>query len=1120
MKKTNKRNKILLFFPALIASISLIPAIGILASKGISRSDMNNSKINADDTTQSTSNVKPLVPSVSNMYNPKLSSKNGPIVFWKNKITSLDWFGAERWSIDVTTITIDGIQPFVVNGYNGTSWKRNWLNFDLDKTNDILYILSNAKSNSKQYAVAINVQTGTPTKKYETAEPITGELNMNSFFMLKVLTNGNLAFLGRPGNIGNGQTDTIDVVDVKTGVTTRRKGNIDNNVAPLPQNTDGNDYSKSNNAVFNLIPIGTNRNLLAIYNLTGKPNTTGDDGAINGTSEVWFILVDDNLQTVSTATEKWQKAVSVTQGITNTRNSKTRPQCDYHVLLDGRVVTVIYDKLIVIDPVDLNNPTLAISTLDADKWIESWSFDSNESLFFKAKNSTQIKKVTLDQDRANVEHPNNVISPYYDLAQSPIDEIKTCANSLVLYNVYGYIGQIMLINAQYQEGILDALYPNYAVVEQKKYGLAVAITNNKDVDGQGDTKGLLNTEKAYQKSADYDINADLLKTKLPSEITRSDITFLNNSFLTQNTSKNDDGTLKYEPFVKNEIDDKAKTLKLTLHLDQIPWFVTDGVMPNNVVPLQITKTFNFTSDINSRFSWKPVDRDDYDFKNTLPSKITNEDIERVSPLVSTLTSQKVTINNINYPKTTYTITTANDTTGKLVIRADYQYLPMELKAGVENLKTYSKIKEYTIFKNSDPKKIEFVGGAGTTTTDISTVPELKDIKESDILPSSFSNAPKQEYLRFINTSKTTGYPLEKINITVTPNDTTGTLTINLDPTKYDNTLPMISKTYTGLNKLTQYTFQFTNGEGFDRSAYLPSDINEEIFYKNFVRFSGFDSSDFELELFPNNDTGILIVNVILMGDYPNGPEANTDFKQEDGKWIAKITLDNFKNTDDYNKEYQVSFKEDGDKTLSDIQKLTPAEIENAIKNKNLTIGGTTYTSVEQLSDLFIATRGIKIPSTNVNNANVNVEMFINNGGGEIAWRITYSNLSGYPNPITFLQTTTGFVKGNEIPTADVLTFCNSNQLKTKQPTYFNMLPSRIKDMLVKDKKAINNFFLSSPTGGYLTAVNNGDFTLEVIADDNTGSLNIRIIFIRNNTNNIDPKSLLEYTQTYTGLSFN
>ena len=67
MKKTNKRNKILLFFPALIASISLIPAIGILASKGISRSDMNNSKINADDTTQSTSNVKPLVPSVSNM---------------------------------------------------------------------------------------------------------------------------------------------------------------------------------------------------------------------------------------------------------------------------------------------------------------------------------------------------------------------------------------------------------------------------------------------------------------------------------------------------------------------------------------------------------------------------------------------------------------------------------------------------------------------------------------------------------------------------------------------------------------------------------------------------------------------------------------------------------------------------------------------------------------------------------------------------------------------------------------------------------------------------------------------------------------------------------------------
>ncbi len=1116
MKKNNhgKVSKLLFSLPAIISAIALVPAIGVLGYNNSASKKIEDSNINADATNPSAQEIKPLVPSVANMYNAKLSSKNGPIVFWKDKITSLDWFGAERWSIDVTTIELDGIKPFTVNGNSGSSWQRYWLNFDLDKTRDILYVLSNAKRNSHQYAVSINVQTGQPMKMYKTANPVSGSTLSNAYFMLKVLNNGNFAFLGKPGNVGDGTS--MDVVDIKTGVVTNYQSNIDNVVLPRPTATEsGHNYSSSKNATFNIIPIASNRNLLAVYNLTGKPGTTADNGARWGTSDVWFVLVDDNLKTIPNATGGWDKAKLVTNAITNTRNSKTRPQCDYHVLLDGRVVTVIYDKLIIIDPANINNPTLAISVLEQDKWIDSWSFDSNETLFFKARNSSNIKQVSLDKNRNNYANPNHVISPYYNLAESPIQAIKDAANSLVLYNVYGYIGQIMLINSQYQEGIDYKQYPTDEQIEQQKYGLAVAITNNKNTTGQGDTKGLLNTADAFQKSADFEINASLLKSKLPSEITRSDITFHNDSFLTTNTNKNPDGSLMYEPFVKNLVDDVNKKLTVTLHLDQIPWFVTNGQMPNNIVPLKITKTYDFTSNIESRFSWKNVDVEDYDFKNTLPSKLTIDDIKRVNPLVSTLTSQNVTINGESYPKVTYSKTNVNDSTGSITIQAKYDYLPMELKANTGNLKSYTTSKTYTIFRSGTTKKFEFVGG---NETEVSLIPELKEIKESNILPSVFANASKQEYLKFIDTNKTIGYPLEKMNISVIPNDSNGTLQITIDPRQYDPTLNSISKTFKGLNKTASYSLKFTEGTGFNRSQYLPSEINEEIFYQNFVTFSGFDASDLELELFSNDVNGSLVANIILTGDYPDGPTSNTDFKKENNLWIARKTLTGFKNVEDFNQEYQVQFKQDDDTSLTELQRLTPSEIMNKLTAGNLTMGSTTFTSKEQLAQYFIAESGDKIPKNIVNNKDVSVELYINNGGGELTWRITYNNLEGYSNSITFLATITGFVKGNQIPTSDILTFTNNAQLKSKNPSYFTKLPSEIKKMLDDNKQTISNFFLNEPSGGYKPSIDNGDFELTVIADDTRGNLHIKLVFNRNT--NINASSLLEYNQTYTGFMYN
>ncbi len=1124
-----KINKKLLFLvPSAIASIALVPTIGVIGARRISSRNSNTlgdaSNVTQDVTNSTTQSSKPLVPAYANMANPKLSSRNGPIVFWLNKITSLDWFGAERWTLSMQTDVqfSDGFQPFKNIGDGNTNWVRWWLNFELDKVNDILYVLSNAKGGQKQYAIAIDVQTGKLIDYYETAEVTSGsassKVHSNAFFQIRVLKNGNLAFLGKAGHVASGDVDVIDVVDIKTKQVTRYNGNIDNNIAPRPTATiQGHDYSRSTNIMFNLIPIADNRNLLAYYNLTSRSGTQDDKGAAGGTSEVRFILVDDHMNTIPNATNGWNnESKLVTNAITGTRNSTITPQCDYHVLLDGRIVTVIYDKLVVIDPTDSNNPKLSISALEEDKWIESWSFDSNETLFFKERNGTNIKQVKLDPDKSNINNPNHVISQYYNLADSPIQDIRDTASSLILYNVYGYIGQIMLINCYYRAWIDYKNVPDQTQIADNKYGLAVAITSNPNATGQGDTKGLLNTDNAFLKSSDFTISQEILNKKLPSEITREDLTFLNGAFLTKNTTKNEDGSLKYEPFVKNKIDDLNKTLQVTLNLDQIPWFVTDGQMPSSIVPLKITKEFTTNTEISSRFSWKNVDQEDYDFKNTLPSKMTIADIERVSPFVSTLTSQRQIINGSSYPKTEYVIKETNDTEGKIKIEAIYKYLPMELSAYENNLKEYKSEREYTIFKSTDSKQITFVGNANT---DVSQIPELKEIKESNILPSSFVGASQQEYLKFIDINNSKGYPLSKMNITAVPNDVEGTLTINIDPSNYDSSLQNHTKTYTGLNRTATYSLRFKDSQGSIKTNYLPSEINEELFYQNFLTFNGFDSSDFELQLYPNDVTGALTANIILIGNYPNGPTANSDFKFENNQWIARRTFTGFKNVDDYNKEYQLSFKENSDSSLYELQRLTPSEIKTKLESTNgLTINGQNYKSVKNLVELFVSSKGIKLPDISSSN-NVNVNMYINNGGGEITWSITFTNLEGYPNPITFLHTMSGFAKGNDVATPDVLTFKNSNQLKLSHSNYFNMLPSQIKSMLENNNQLINEFFLNPPTGGYFTAISNNNFTLDIVANDTRGTLNIKIKFVKNDTNNIHKDSLLEYNQMFTGFVY-
>ena len=1120
--KLSKKAKFISLVTVGVASTSIVAGTTstLLSQKNQENSnvgsDLNNS-LNSNNpdkitglpsiTDNNVKQTKPLIPSASNYFNAKLSSVNGPILFWDNTITGADWFGAERWSIDLTKAEYNN-KSFSINtnGHNG--WKRTWLNWDLDRKNNILYVLSSwwrigsGDGIPQQNVLAIDATTGSIVDLYELKD-----ITREAFFALSVLENGNVLVYAQQEHAASKSV----LIDVKANTYKMNEGNL-KNISKLPQ---GDQYSKSKNYLMNLIPIAPNRNLAMTYNLTSVSNSSGDSGAGGGTSQVEFILCDDNMNVVNSAAIEWQSPKLITNAITGTKNSKIWPQRDWYKLIDGRIVTVIYDKLVVIDPKDINNPKVDVSVLDSDKWVESWSFDTNENLFYKVKDDSKIKKVTLSKNSNN-----HTISQYYDLKNSPNKKISANANGFNLYNVYGYSGQIMLINTWFCERVNSDDYPKDDTsvngIKQKEYGLAAAITDNKSSAGSGDSKGLLNTNEAFQKSADFSIEQNILDNKLPSEITRNDLSFIEDGFLTKNkTTVN--GKLLYPPFVKSEIDDKSKSFKITANVDQIPWFVGDNKMPENIPPVKIVKQFTAGQNIDQRFSWKNVE-DDYDFKNTLPSKLTVDDIKRTDPFIINVMSQKKNVAGENYPKLTYSLSDQNDDTGKVKVKAKYEYLPMDVDIAKENIKIFEQEKEYTIFKKSDSSKFAFVGGESET--DIKKIGELKELQEANVLASSFVKKDKQAFLKFIDSNNTAGYPLSKMKITVDANDVEGTLKLTVDPKEYDSNLDVKTKTFTGFNKNSEYSLSFVEkNTNFNKKAYRPSDIGEELFFDNFIEYTGFNSNDLKLDLFANNNDGTLAATLTLVNDYSEASiKNNTPFvKGENNTWVAKHTISDFKTTDEFNKDYQLIFKTDNDESLMKVKELTPTEIFNAFKNnnKNVSLGSQSFKDkFEFVNNTFVKSLGSKMPKIE-DGKNIKIDLFPNNSGGELTIKIVFDSVPGYHIPLTFIQTFTGFAKGNDVVTQDVLVLKNQMQLENTLSPVLSSFPSQVKNHLEKNKKDISHFFTTTPTGDYDKAIKNDDFELLIDADDVYGTLIITIRFQRESI--VNSQSLLEYSQKYENL---
>ena len=96
--KLIKKFRLVSLISLAVASVSIVAGTtSVLLVKGgeVSSAFDNNisNSINESPTNDLTNNnqtIKPLIPSASNFFNAKLSSPNGPILFWDTKITGAD----------------------------------------------------------------------------------------------------------------------------------------------------------------------------------------------------------------------------------------------------------------------------------------------------------------------------------------------------------------------------------------------------------------------------------------------------------------------------------------------------------------------------------------------------------------------------------------------------------------------------------------------------------------------------------------------------------------------------------------------------------------------------------------------------------------------------------------------------------------------------------------------------------------------------------------------------------------------------------------------------------------------------------------------------------------------
>lgn len=711
----------------------------------------------------------------------------------------------------------------------------------------------------------------------------------------------------------------------------------------------------------------------------------------------------------------------------------------------------------------------------------------------------------------------------------------------LIYNVYGYTGQLMMINAKYNPYINNSDNENIRPTDEENegllYGLAIAVIPNASNNVYGDYKGLLNTSNSFQKPADFSISESILNTKLPGEITKQDIQLMNDVFFKNNDSK---------PFIISDINDESGTFKITANLYKIPWFATS--LPNDSTLKVVSYTFDGkgsnkkAQQIKNKVSWKVLNSStDYDFMNTLPSKISVNDIQVFDPFQASFQSQTIVSSEGKqlYPKSTYEIESTNDESEEIKIKVTYKYVIMSAtytngsnniayKFGSKSIieqqvLTYVSKQTYIIFKKYETSAFRFTGTDSKSTDnneisiDTSKVPELRYLLSANTLPSSFTNlnnssdSSNSNFLPFINTSSSKGYPISKMKFNVTADDKEGTLDISATiPTSYspDNKEHTFKVKYTGLNKTTEYKFNFKDKVSsvfqIDIKNVLPSSIDKGDVFRDFITYSGFNSNDLTVSLFPNDITGTITVQVNLNRNYAsiigNSGHGFTNY-------IASKTYTGFMNTSEYNTRFSVDFVSDSDSKLFNLKSRQAQEIITAFGNNgtggsnSLIVDNVKYTNLKEFVEkLLVQSKGTSIPSNWNDNSNIKVDVYVDNSLGLASFyvMIPKTEMLGATSDLNLVVTYSGFAKGNVVTTSDNFSFVSNVMLKNHlianksliEEQWNNFTTSTFASWINENVDKI----ISYKTGEYITKLSSNQYNVTTVTNELQGTVTVTINF--------------------------
>ncbi|RXY96692.1 hypothetical protein D8X55_02895 [Malacoplasma penetrans] len=1118
-------NKLSKKISLMITSSILSIATGISIALPISNQALTNSSITNIYSKNQATQTSPVIPSEVNDQNANISTKNGPVTFLGNKITALDWFGNKLWEKDFSTL-VPGSQGVNGQSYNG-AWPRAWFNWDYNRNTDTIWVLGFWSDSTKtqplfEIKAADGSITNTHTVNYKNISGLESVKISSAYRFVSALSSGKVMIYGGAGSSYNGKAI---LYDPKTKTASLLNGNSSSTeILPMGDASHGSNYKWY---FFNLIPVAANRNIVEVVTFANK-ETSNDEGSAYANYHVYFLLVDDQLNMVfnssSSSGSQWAKPVKVADGLQGYRNSKITPQRDYYSLLDGRVVTVVYNTAIIIDGKS-DNVQVGVYPTSQSKWIKSWAFDSNQNLYFKFKNEDVIYKVS-GSSWQTINNTNTNVSPYVYLDLKGISAASAYAQDLIIYNVYGYTGQLMMINSVYNERVDTKNSGITTENNDKNYGLALAVTQNDKLQDKGDYKGFLNGPNTFQQASDFELSNSAKTSKIPSEITKDDIE-ASNGFL-RNSS---DFTIK-------EMDDSTGNIKIECKLYQIPWF-TDK-LPDGISPKVISKTYTTDKKIIDKTSWKTLTTStDYDFLNMKPSTIKKEDVENLDPFQVSFQSQTIVDKDGKqlFPKKIYDVKSHDDNQGKVTVSINYQYIPMsETYTSSTTPKTYSAEKEYTVFKSSDPSSFKFMGQTGTEATiDIQKVSELKNLLSANTLPSSFNSLnsstdkTNSAFLQFINTNTSKGYPISKMKFTVTANDTEGSLSIKAEmPSTYSpiGQTQTFNIKYTNLNKITSYKFGFKDVTTIGTqniNTILPSAVTDGDIINNFISYTGFSSNDFSITKTVDDEKGTLTVAVNLDKKYAQAiGTGNYGFTN----YSATKTFSGFMTKDQYNQRFNVDFVSDSDNSLLQLKQMQVSKIYESFfgsKPTDLTVDGQKYTNLKDLIEkLLIKNKGTSIPDSWASNSSITASMHYDNAQGTISFYVKIDKLlvDGSNSDLNLVVNYTGFVKGNVDSTDDNLSFVADNMLEsylvsngdTTADNFKNFTPDSFAKWLQENDNQKALKLISYKSGEYVTLLQDKTkYNLSVIPNETQRTVSIYIYF-KDVTN---PKSLKEYSVTYT-----